>query len=421
MIMDKNPLRQLQEAAGAKFGKWFGVELPSEFAGFDAEYRAARETIAVIDKNYRAWFSFTGPDRVRYLNAILTSNIRDLAEGQSAPSLFLNAQGHILAEMDICALPGRLIAVSYAMVRETLGAQFDKYIIMDDVTLEDQTDNTGALALEGPATPIAVRELCGVDFNSLAESAFTETTIIAGITDAPPNTVGAKAFPCRVHRRTVGGVPSAEFTVARAGLPALWSALTACAARHGGQPVGYNALSALRLEADIPWFGYDFDETTLPHEAGLENSHINYSKGCYLGQEIVERVRSRGRVNRHLALVEFSGETIPPRGATLLAGAASAEAAAAAVAPAAIKAAGQVTRAAWSPARNQPLGMACLRREFLAPGTKLRWEHGEGVLLHEVPLDVPHEIPGEVASGQLGNGQREMAATPPDARGLGKS
>jgi folate-binding protein YgfZ len=383
MSTPENSLRQLEEAAGAKFGKWFGGELPSEFVGLDAEYRAVRETVAVIDENYRAWFSFTGADRVRYLNAILTSNIRDLAAGQSAPSLFLNAQGHILAEMEICALPGRLIAVSYAMVRETLAAQFDKYIIMDDVALEDQSDNTGALALEGPATPIALRELCDVDFNSLGELAFTETTISCA--HAARNRRSASVIPCRVQRRTVGDVPSAEFTISRADLPALWIALTACAARHGGQPIGYNALSALRLEAGIPWFGYDFDQTTLPHEAGLENSHINYSKGCYLGQEIVERVRSRGRVNRHLALVEFSGETIPPRGAPLHTAAASSEAAAVATAESdASKAAGHTTRAAWSPARNRPLAMAYLRREFLVPGTKLRWEHGDGVVAGEM-------------------------------------
>jgi folate-binding protein YgfZ len=387
-------LLQLEEGAGAKFGEWFGVQLPSEFAGFEGEYRAARETIAVIDKNYRAWFSFTGPDRVRYLNAILTSNIRDLAEGHFAPSLFLNAQGHILAEMEIWALPDKLIAVSYAMVRESLAAQFDKYIIMDDVVLENQTESTGVLALEGPATPLALRELSGVDFNSLAELDFCETAI-AGVTGegtrAGTNTA---AIPCRVQRRTPGGVASAEFTVARADLPALWIALTFCATRHGGQPIGYNALSALRLEAGIPWFGYDFDETTLAHEAGLENSHISYSKGCYLGQEIVERVRSRGRVNRHLALVEFSGDAVPPRGAELRGDERPAETTEGAKASppnavSAAKASGHITRAAWSPARNRPLAMAYLRREFLTPGTKLQWEHGTGVFVREITATPP--------------------------------
>jgi folate-binding protein YgfZ len=384
----ENPLGNLQLAAGAKFEEWFGVQLPSEFAGFDSEYGAARETVGVIDKNYRAWFSFTGSDRVRYLNAILTSNIRDLADAHCAPSLFLNAQGHILAEMEICALPDRLIAVSYAMLRETLAAQFDKYIIMDDVIMEDQTDSTGVLALEGPATPLALRELCGVNFDSIAELAFCEAAIH---TPNAAERTGGSTIPCRMQRRDPGGTPSVEFTVGRRDLPALWTTLTACAARLGGQPIGYNALSALRLEAGIPWFGYDFDETSLPHEAGLDNSHISYSKGCYLGQEIVERVRSRGRVNRHLALVEFLGDAIPPRGGVLHAADDLAEGAT-------TKTVGHITRAAWSPARNRPLAMAFLRPEFLASETKLRWEHGDGVVLHEIV--------------------REVAATPHGAAGL---
>jgi folate-binding protein YgfZ len=181
-----------------------------------------------------------------------------------------------------------------------------------------------------------------------------------------------------------------EFTVSRGHLPALWKALDLSARMHGGMPAGYRALNALRLEAGIPWFGYDFDESTLPHEAGLENSHISYSKGCYLGQEIVERVRSRGRVNRHLALLEFRGDAIPPRGTELFGEESSAQKAGqphlpdAAAAPTA-KPAGHVTRSSWSPARRQPIAMAYLRREFLTPGGIIRWQHGEADIAGEIP------------------------------------
>jgi folate-binding protein YgfZ len=142
--------------------------------------------------------------------------------------------------------------------------------------------------------------------------------------------------------------------------------LEEAARAHGGGPIGYEALSALRLEAGIPWFGYDFDETMIPHEAGVENSHISYAKGCYTGQEIVERVRSRGHVNRRRVGVAFTGTTIPTPKTPLLAGGAEV---------------GYVTRAAFSYALDRPIGMAYLRREHNTTGSRLTWSGGEAEVI----------------------------------------
>ncbi len=118
-------------------GVWFACAMPDNFGDEAAEYCYARDAVALIDKNYRAYFSFSGPDRVRYLNAILTNNIKDLAFGHGIISLLLNPQGHILAEIETYAFADRLLCVSYAMIRERLIEWLNKYIIMDDVTLTD--------------------------------------------------------------------------------------------------------------------------------------------------------------------------------------------------------------------------------------------------------------------------------------------
>ncbi len=99
----ETPLAALHRAAGAKMGVWFGCDLPDSWGDAREEQRIANESVALIDKNYRAYFSLTGPDRVRYLNAILTNNIKDLADGQGTISLLLNAQGRILAEIETFA------------------------------------------------------------------------------------------------------------------------------------------------------------------------------------------------------------------------------------------------------------------------------------------------------------------------------
>src|SRR6059036_617694 len=185
------PLAAMHAAAGAKMGVWFGCALPNDFGSAAAEYRYARDTVALIDKNYRAYLSFTGPDRVRYLNAILTNNIKDLPAGQGNVSLLLNPQGHILAEIETYAHADKLFCVSYAMIRERLVEVLDKFIIMDDVTLTDETERFGTLALEGPKAAAVVREVSGVDVGTLGELSSTDSTV--------------STVACRIVKRSPGG------------------------------------------------------------------------------------------------------------------------------------------------------------------------------------------------------------------------
>ena len=352
-----SPLAATHLAAGAKMGVWLGCALPDDFGNAAAEYRYARETVALIDKNYRAYLSFTGPDRVRYLNAILTNNIKDLRAGQGCVSLLLNPQGHILAEIETYAFADRLFCVSYAMIRERLIEWLDKYIIMDDVTLTDETARYGTLALEGPKAAAIVQDLSGIDITK-----FEDLTSRDGAVGSIPG----RSIPCRIVKRSPGGVAGAEFVVESEKLGELWRILSGAARKNGGGPMGYTALSGLRLAQGVPWFGYDFGEKQIPHEAGLQTSHISYTKGCYTGQEIVERVRSRGQVNRQRVLLAFSGDAVPePETVLTLDG----------------KEVGYVTRAAriWDPTRI--IGMGYARKEANAPGTVLQWSGGTATIV----------------------------------------
>lgn len=335
-------LSNLHRSNGAALGVWFGCALPDSFGDWRLEYAALRESVGLLDKNYRAYFSFTGPDRVRYLNAILTNDIKGLAENHANISLFLNPQGHIQAEIETHARHDELFCVSFAMIREHLLPALDKYIIMDDVALTDHTAEYGTLALEGPKAAHAVEALSGVRLSDLAELESRQVTV--------------QKLPCHIVRRTPRKDPSAELLVKREHARELWRLLADATRSHGGGPVGYQALSALRLEQGIPWFSYDFGEKQIPHEAGLEHSHISYTKGCYTGQEIVERVRSRGQVNRVRVSLRFDS-TDPPAANTPL----SSDG----------KEIGYVTRSAFSPALGAPIGMGYARREKSVPGAQL--------------------------------------------------
>jgi folate-binding protein YgfZ len=373
----ETPLLEAQRAAGAEFSEFFGVRLPAQFRDPLAEHKTARASVALIDTNFRAAFALSGPDRVRYLNAVTSGNIRDLAPGQSALGLLLNAQGHMLAELITLALEDRLLLLGHAFVRQKTFEILDRFIIMDDATLSDETAQTGTLAIEGPGAPDVLRELTQIEFAQLPAGAHTAATL----------EISGAAIPCRVllhsghhpGRHSLFGFPGAEFLLPRESLPAAWEALGTAVRARGGSPIGYCALEMLRLEAGIPWFGADLDERHIPHEAGVESTHISANKGCYTGQEIVERVRSRGHVNRRLAGLQFAGAEAPKPGTAVL-GAPCGTAQGNELAEA-----GHVTSAAFSPLAGKAIGMAYLRREYLEPGTKLQCGNAAAEVI-ELPL-----------------------------------
>jgi folate-binding protein YgfZ len=352
----ETPLAPVHQQGGARMGLWFGCALPDDFGDWQREYWFAQKSVALIDKNYRCYLSFSGPDRVRYLNAILTNNIKDLASSHGIVSLLLNPQGHILAEIETYGAQDSLFCVSYAMIRERLIETINKYIIMDDVTLSDDTQRYVTVALEGPGAAGIVKELSGIDINSLDELARRDASV--------------GSIACTITRRSPGKFAGAEFLVERACAATLWDLLQEKAKAAGGGPIGYSALSALRLEQGIPWFSYDFGEKQIPHEAALENTHISYTKGCYTGQEIVERVRSRGQVNRRRVGLRFSGEGVSSSGEILSSDG---------------KEAGYVTRAAFSLAHSCAIGMGYVRKGNNELGQEMQWRSGSATVTN-LPL-----------------------------------
>src|SRR6202049_4291397 len=176
----ETPLAGVHRRAGATMGAWFGCALPDDWGDAREEQRFANERLALIGNNYRALFTFSAPYRVRYLNAFLTNNIKDLANGQGVVSLLLNAQGRILAEIETFAEAEKLFFISYLMIRERLAEVLEKYIIMDDVTFSDDAAKFGTLAVEGPRAAEVVKELTGVDLNSLPELGWADVTLSSG-------------------------------------------------------------------------------------------------------------------------------------------------------------------------------------------------------------------------------------------------
>src|ERR1700690_3535516 len=343
----ETPLIAQHRTAGAKLAEFSGCTLPDTFSDFTREYAAARETVAVFDTNWYAFFRLTGRDRVRYLHAITSNNIKDLGEGHGLLALLLNPQGHILAELEVYALKESLVLLSHASVRERTTATLKKYILGSQVTLEDLTGSLGSLGGEGPQRASTIAEAPGLALTGFSELAIQDVSI--------------DAVPSHLARRSHFGGLGAQIIAPREHLGLVWSSLRGSVHVQHGFPIGMKALNALRLEAGVPWFPLDFNDAMIPHEAVLENTHISFTKGCYTGQEIVERVRSRGHVNRKRVALKFSTATPPEPGTKLRAGGADV---------------GFVTSSVFSPAANAAIGMGYLRREHNATGSVVEFEGG---------------------------------------------
>jgi folate-binding protein YgfZ len=343
----ETPLIELERAAGAKLATYHGCLLPETFSNFDDEYRAARETLAIFDTNWHAIINLAGPDRLRYLNAIVSNDIKNLKEGSGSLALLLNPQGRILAELEIYALKDRLLTLSHVSLRARTVETLDKYIIMDDVQLDDVTDKLGTLAIEGPHAARTLEKTYGFDLEAMPDLAIRSVHI--------------DSIPCEIIRRSHFGQIGMEVVAPQKSLKQIWENLLELVKLRGGLPIGMQTLESLRLEAGIPFYPADFNDTVIPHEAAVETTHISFTKGCYTGQEIVERVRSRGQVNRRRVRLKFSSPAPPAFGTRLTADG---------------KELGLVTSSAFSPQAGTAVGMGYSRREHDTPGTILDVDDG---------------------------------------------
>jgi len=341
------PLVEKHRAAGAPIAEFYGCDLPKRFSAFEKEYWAAKQNVALGDTNWQAILVLTGRDRLTYLHAISSQDIRALPNGHGVLALLLNPQGHILAELEVYALVDKLLVLSHASFRERTVATLKKYVLGSQVHIDDQTEQMGSLALEGPQALATLAETCGVALGEMPAMSAVESSI--------------DGAPCYWLRRSLGRASGAQLVVGRQILGALWDKLVSAVRRRGGEPIGLDALNALRLESGTPWFPVDFNDGMIPQEAALETTHIAFNKGCYTGQEIVERVRSRGHVNRKRVRLTFSTLTPPLPGTKLRANGTEV---------------GFVTSAAVSPAMDSAIGMGYVRREQFTSGSRLEFDGG---------------------------------------------
>jgi folate-binding protein YgfZ len=269
-----------EKTSPARTGVYRGAEVASAYSSPAAEFDVLRSGAGIYEATWRAKIVVTGEDRVRWLNGMITNNVRDLAPGQGVYAFVLNPQGRIQGDLTVFQRGDYFLLVTDEAQAEALTAWFDRYIIMDDVELANVSEKLASIGMQGPKVA-----------DVLKTAGFPADLSPLQVTDANWNGIGIS-----VARGMSEQVPEFEIWFAPEHTPAIWQALSAA----GAQPVGSGALELFRIARGIPVYGQDIRDRDLPHETAQQHA-LHFAKGCYIGQEIVERIHSRGNVHRTFA------------------------------------------------------------------------------------------------------------------------
>jgi folate-binding protein YgfZ len=303
-------------------------------------YTAAHEGAVVLDRQTRGRIVLTGPDRLSYLQGLLTNDVAALNAGTGCYAALLTPQGRMISDMRVLELGDRVLLDVPHDVAPHVASHLIDFIFTEDVAVENVTASMSHLTVIGPASADAL----GVGSIPTNASRRVTTAGVAAIA------VGNSDF----------GVPAIDLFVPSGSVATILAALNSAGVTSVDDDVG----DALRIEAGTPMFGVDMTNDTIPLEAGIQDRAISLTKGCYVGQEVIIRVlhRGHGRVARKLVGLTFPADGQPPApGEPLHSGE---------------RRIGTVTSATWSPAVGRPIALGYVHRDFAEPGTVV--ESGEG-------------------------------------------
>jgi aminomethyltransferase len=329
--------------------------IPTSSPDLTAQLSALLHAVAIAPLDDTGWIRVTGSDRVRWLNGMVTNAVQTLAPGEGCYNFVLNAQGRIQGDLTAYMHEDSILLETGRDQVPALLAHLDHFIIMDDVELADISDQRAGLLVAGPATPLHLKE-SRVEVDPMR---FTRVRWRSAWVDA------IHVYSPLIPRYELWSDPE---TIA---------ALSQTLAAIGAHFVSTNALEALRILSGIPRYGIDIRNTAAAHDLPQETAQtraLHFSKGCYLGQEIVERIHSRGNVHRTFAGFELNGALPTPGTALTVEG----------------KSVGELTSVGDIPLATGPVQLALgyIRREALERKLPLDYPGGTAT-----PIALPYAIP----------------------------
>ena len=337
--MKQSPFNSLFVSRGASFtvrGEW---EIADVFSSLDDEYLAAREAVIAVDRSYMGRVQVKGADRVTFLNSMLSNDVKSLAVGSGMQAALLSQKGKLVSDMIVYRLDE---SVLLEMEPEQIGPVMKalaRYIVSEDVKLEDVSDRQAVISVEGPRASELLSKPIGEPLPELPPYHFTHASI--GET------------PIRVSAVRHGPGPGFDVAIGVERAVSVLERILDAGSDKGLRIAGHSTQNTRRIEAGIPLFGVDMNESHLLLEVDLQNA-VSFSKGCCLGQEYVARLAHRGHLNRKLVGLKIDSAYIPLQGDEILGQG---------------QPVGQVTSATFSPALDYPIALGYVHRQFFEPGT----------------------------------------------------
>ena len=384
--MKTTPLHEVHRSLGAKFIATHGWEMPAHYGDPVSEHLAVRMDAGIVDASHRGKVRISGRDRTAFLQKILSQDINRLTPGSGAYSTLLDVKGRMLAYMRIYCDEESLLMDTEPGLNETIVQTLNHYLFREAVVIEDVTLKYGLVTIQGPRSRELLSRATGIGIANMAECAHFNPII--------------NDIHCKVVKTTFTGEEGYDIYAPWDGLQTLWGWLTR---KHKNNPpyspfikggdsfppplekggkggfdrefsdeitlFGLDALETLRIEAGTPLYSIDMDEATIPIEAGLDHA-ISYSKGCYVGQETISRIKFRGHVNRifmgfTINPPSTNNPTIPVKGDRIYKIIHDIE-----------RQIGVITSACLSPTLNRPIALGYIRIEQSGPGEIVFIERG---------------------------------------------
>lgn len=333
---------------------YHGAPMQAYYSDPVAEHQAVRTAAGIFNLPFRSIFSAQGSDRARFLHNMVTNDVKGLTPGRGVYATMLDLRGHILADLRIYCDENQFFVETDADLLEKVLATLGHYNIGSRVPLDPLS--LGILSVQGPKAGALLARTLRAD--------------LPGPGELRNALVNGQWGGLRVIRSSITGEEGFELWAPPAAASPLREELLAAGSADGLLPCGSAALETLRIEAGIPVYGAELAEDTLPLEANLLNA-LSFTKGCYIGQEIVERARSRGHVNWKLAGLFVDSPQPPAPGEKLLREG---------------KPIGEITSVCASPTLQRTIALGYVRREVAEPGNVLQLASGAKAEVTNLPF-----------------------------------
>ncbi len=311
--------------------------VPLWFSNTADEYWSLGKCAGFADLSHLGLLSVDGKDRLSFLNGLVTNDLGKLTGGSGIHSLLLSTRARVVADLYLYVKDENFLADTGDVPAEGVKSFLDRFIVTEDVRLSDLTDELVHLTVQGPRAKDVVKTVLGID--------------VQGLYPFQHLNLG----PTLIVNRDRTGLGGYDLFIPRDEAEPVWQSLLLKGQATGAVPVGLSALEILRIEQCVPKIGLDVNENTIVLEAGYTDA-ISYSKGCYMGQEVVARATHIGRVNKRLVQLQLETETPPAAGSTLQYEG---------------KEVGLITSSAYSPGTRTVVGLGYVARELAKQDTNL--------------------------------------------------